>query len=234
MDRVGRRGAVSTWRWRSGTLSGSARPPRRRVAAEIALDVAAMAALFLIPATFLVASLRAVDVTGWPWTAQACVIVRGGTLCSTAWAYLAVGVALGLGWAVLAVVQARKFPGAWRAEHPVATLDPDTVFVLTARERGTRPEALDIRWEQIRSIEPLPGRGSRTLRITLVPGGTVRDAGGLGRRRPRPQVRDAVTMSCGDAERDGAVLRHFLDPANRVALGSPGSAQIAADLAHGA
>ncbi|MBO3085374.1 hypothetical protein [Cellulomonas fengjieae] len=113
----------------------------------------------------------------------------------------------------------------------MATLDPDTVFVIAARERGKHPEALDIRWEHIRTVEASPDRGPRTLRIELVPGGTVREVGGPGRRRPRPHVRDGVTMSCGDAERDGAVLRHFLDPVNRAALGSPASAEIARSLA---
>ena len=99
--------SMTGWTWQAGTLYR--RSPRRWIARAV-LHGFEGAALLLVPAVFLVPALQTLAETSSGWSVEACFAVGrdGVSSCAPAWALLAVGGALLVGWLVALVAVARS------------------------------------------------------------------------------------------------------------------------------
>ena len=216
------------WAWQRGTLYR--RRPRRWVA-DAAMHGLAAVLLLLIPAIFLVPSLRSIVEASWGWSAQACVVVRGAQWCAPAWAFLLTGAVLLLGWlGALVDVVRTTVEQAHSTEIPLS-LDEHALHVTISPTFWRRPRPVDIRWEHVAGVEPSP-RDRRTLLLRLDPDGEITPSVGLGPSRPVTDT--ALAIECGDTARDGTVLRHFLDAAARRRLATDACIHVVARIADAA
>lgn len=215
------------WEWQRGTLY---RRRLRRWVGDAVMSGVAAVVLLIVPGVFLVPSLRTIVAASWGWSADACIVVRGSEWCAPAWVFALIGAVLLVGWLVALVDVVRSTVArAHETEIPLS-LDDRALHVTISPTAWHRARAVDLRWEHVVTVEP-SSRGQRTLRLRLDPRGEITPSHSLGPTRPVTVTEQVLTVECGDAGRDGAVLRHFLDPAVRRSLATEACLQEVAHIA---
>lgn len=220
-------GTETGWEWVDGTLY---RRRLRRWRGDAVMHALAATVLLIVPGVFLVPSLRTIVAASWGWSADACVVVRGREACAPAWVFALIGAVLLIGWLVALVDVVRHTIAQAHETEISLSLDDRALHATISPTFWHRARAVDIRWEHVLAVEASP-RAHRTLALRLDPSGEITPSHGLGPVRPVTAEEHVLTIECGDAARDGAVFRRFLDPAARRSLATEACLREVAQIA---
>jgi hypothetical protein len=194
---------------------GSAPPPVR---GEVAMSLAASAALAIVPLAVLLPPLLALVDASWASGTRSCIAVRTASSCGPASVQLAVGVALLLGYVVGLVVCVRSLARQAREPQHVLLLDDRGIVAPLSRPRRPLTTA-EIPWDSVLAVRPT--EDPRAIDVEVRPGTGAWLTSAFQPSTNQRVESGTVRVRCGDGRTDSAVLDHFAVRAARGALAYP-------------